>query len=622
VAKRGCALALAVAALALGAGPAFAQTPSVPSPGAAYTDGPSGRFQLDGSDWLFRADPRDQGVGQGYFADTGTAGWSRVSVPNAWNLRDSVASFDGGVVWYRKDFVLPDATPGLTWLAHFDSVNLRATVWINGQQVGGHTGSYLPFEVPLTGIHAGVNHLVVRVDNRLLPTDFPPSQYSEGNMPHGGWWNYGGITRDVFLRRVDRVGFDRVQVRPTLPCPTCTAHVDLAVDLRNYSSATQRVHVTGSYGALPFDLGVATIPAGASQVYTGSLAVPSPHLWSLADPFLYTATLSADVGGPPIAGYTLLSGIRSIGVGSDGRLLLNGRHVDFRGVAIHEDSLARGAALTNADRDRIFAWMHQLGATELRAHYPLSPYMYEQADRRGILMWSEIPVYRMTGFFFGLASVQSAALDLLRQNILTNQNHPSVMVWSVGNELNQTVSRAQQRRYIAAAAAAARALDPAHLVGIAVAGTRGEGCGAAYAPLDMIGVNDYYGWYGGSVTSERGLSSYLNSVRRCEPHKAIVVTEFGAEANRHGSARQKGTYEFQRNFVNFHLRVFSTKRWLSGATYFTLQDFRVRPDWNGGNPKPHSPWHQKALILYTGMLKPAFAVAARWYHRTQQYPAP
>jgi beta-glucuronidase len=609
-------------ACALLPAPAAAQTPTVPPAGANYVDGPAGRYQLDGSDWLFRSDPQDQGVNRGFFADTGSAGWSPVTVPNAWNRGRSAASFDGAAVWYRKDFVLPDSNPSLTWLLHFDSVNYRATVWLNGRQIGSHTGSYLPFELQLTGTQPGVNHLVVRVDNRLLPTDFPPSLYNERNMPHGGWWNYGGITRDVYLRRVDRLDFDHVQVRPTLPCPTCAATVSYSVSVHNYSAAAQRVHVAGAYGPVPVDLGTASVPAGASQVFSGSVSVPSPHLWSTTDPFLYTATLGADAGGPPLAGYTLLSGVRSIAVGPDGRLLLNGRHLDFRGVAIHEDALARGSALTNADRDTIFAWVRRLGATEIRAHYPLSPYMYEQADRLGILMWSEIPVYRMGGFFFRLQSVRQAALDLLRQNILTNQNHPSVMVWSIGNELNQTVSRAQERAYVASAAATAKSLDPTRPVGIAVAGVRGSGCGPTYAPLDVIGVNDYYGWYGGSVENERSLSPFLDSVRRCERRKAIVVSEFGAEANRHGPAKQKGTYEFQRRFVNFHLRVFATKPWLSGVTYFALQDFRIRPDWNGGNPKPHPPWHQKGLVLFTGQLKPAFATVASWYRRTPQYPLP
>ena len=619
VAARSMALAaLVVVGLSLLGGTASAA--SVPSAGANYTDGPSGRYQLNGSDWLFRADPSDVGVGQGFFNDTASAGWSPVTVPNAWNLRNSTASFDGAPVWYRKDFILPDNNPNLSWILHFDSVNYRATVWLNGQLVGSHTGSYLPFELRLPHANPGLNHLVVRVDNRLLPTDFPPSSYSSRNDPRGGWWNYGGITRDVYLRSVNQVDFSQVQVRPTLPCPTCAATVNYSVVVTNYSGAAQRVHVSGAYGPLPVDLGTAVIPAGGATTYSGNLSVPSPHLWSITDPFLYNATLNADLGGPAVAGYTLLSGIRSITVGSDGRLLLNGRHVDFRGVAIHEDSLTNGSALTTAQRDQVFTWMKQLGATEIRAHYPLSPYMYEQADRRGILMWSEIPVYRMDPYF--LRKSMPAALDLLRQNIITNQNHPSVMVWSVGNELNQTVPVGLERQWIARAAALAHSIDPGGLVGYAVAGVQGSGCGSRYAPLDMIGVNDYYGWYGGSVTNKKALSPYLNSVRRCEKHKAIVVSEFGAEANRHGKKSQKGTFEFQSAFVNYHLSVFAKKSWLSGATYFTLQDFRVRPDWTGGNPRPTRPWHQKALILYTGALKPAFAVARRWYMRTQQYPAP
>ncbi|GAC1321398.1 MAG: glycoside hydrolase family 2 TIM barrel-domain containing protein [Thermoleophilaceae bacterium] len=611
---------LAVAVLAFAA-PAAAYAPRIPPQKTLYTDGPSGRFLLDGA-WLRRLDPRDRGIRARWFAGSATGGWQGVTVPNAWNAGDnSVASMIGKPVWYRSDFRLPDAGRSLAWTVHFDSVNYRATAWLNGHQIGTHTGSYTPFELRLKGARPGINRLVVRVDNRLLPTDLPPSNYSESNDPRGGWWNYGGITRSVYLRRIDRVDLGQVRVRPRLACATCAARVEFAATVTNYSRRTQRVRVVGRYGSDTVALGGVTVAAGRSRAVSGSVAIPAPHLWSIVDPYLYTATLDAELDGQAVTRYTVLSGIRVLGIGADGRLTLNGQPVDFRGVAMHEDSLRYGNAIGPADRDAALAWAQRLGATEIRAHYPLDQYTYEQADRLGLLVWSEVPVYRMKGEFFGLPAAQRAASQTLRENILANQNHPSVIVWSVGNELNQTAP-ALEGAYIARAARLAKALDPTRLVGISIGGVPGSGCGPAYAPLDMLGLNDYYGWYGGATADAAGLSPYLDSVRACEPHKVLTISEFGAEANRHGPATEKGTFEFQSAFVRFHLGVYATKPWLSGATYFTLQEFRVGPFWNGGNPRPEPPFHQKGLISFAGIPKPAFDDVAAIFHATRQYPAP
>jgi beta-glucuronidase len=470
-----------------------------------------------------------------------------------------------------------------------------------------------------------VNHLVVRVDNRLRRTDLPPRPVSSGHRPRGGWWNYGGIVRDVYLRRVDRIDLGNVQVRPTIACPSCAATVHYELRVRNYSPVPQRVRVQGRYGATPVSIGSATVRAGSSHLFVRDLSIPRPHLWSPGDPYLYPATIDAEAAAgrgrfTPAAGYRLLSGIRNVAVSADGRLTVNWRVVDFRGVAVEEDSLTRGSALTMADRNRIFAWMNRLGANELRTQYPLDPYMYEMADRLGILVWSETPVYRVPGPALKLPSVQRRALAMLRAGIAANGNHPSVFAWSLGNELNQTAPHAQAA-YLARAAAAARAADPSRLVAAAIAGIPGSGCGSTYAPLDLIGLNEYYGWYAGLMGDSDQLSPYLGSVRACEPHKAIVVSEFGAEANRQGPPGEKGTYEFQQNFIRTQLGVFASKPWLSGASYFALQDFRVRPQWTGGNPVPQPPWHQKGLVSAAGDAKPAFGAVAQIYRATPEFPS-
>jgi beta-glucuronidase len=168
-------------------------------------------------------------------------------------------------------------------------------------------------------------------------------------------------------------------------------------------------------------------------------------------------------------------------------------------------------------------------------------------------------------------------------------------------------------------------LDPTRPVGLAVAGYPGAGCQRRYGPLDVIGVNDYFGWYAGpsgTLFDRDKLSPYLASLRRCYPNDALMVTEFGAEANRDGSVEDKGTYAFQQDFVNYHLSVFATKPWLSGALYWALNEFRVRPEWDGGNPFSTPPIHQKALLHYDGTPKPAWTDVQGWFRAANQFGDP
>jgi beta-glucuronidase len=290
-------------------------------------------------------------------------------------------------------------------------------------------------------------------------------------------------------------------------------------------------------------------------------------------------------------------------------------------VALHEDSRQFGFAIDNQIRDQELAWVKDLGATLIRSHYPLAPYTQERADELGIMQWSEIPIYSVKSQFLAEPQVRELAARELESNIATNGNHPSVIVWSIANELSSRPGPVQGM-YISDAVKRAHALDPTRPVGIAVAGYPSAGCQKQYGPLDVIGINDYFGWYpgpGGQIADRTLLPEYLDSVRACYPHKAIVVSEFGAEANRNGPVEEKGTYEFQQDFVNYHLGVFATKPWLSGAIYFALQEFRVRPDWDGGNPRPDPPFHQKGLVTFDGAPKPAYFDVQRIFRATQQF---
>jgi beta-glucuronidase len=207
--------------------------------------------------------------------------------------------------------------------------------------------------------------------------------------------------------------------------------------------------------------------------------------------------------------------------------------------------------------------------------------------------------------------------------VLTNGNHPSVIVWSIANELNSNVNR-DQGAYIRKAAATAHRLDPTRPVGQAVASNPTGGCQKRFAPLDIIGFNEYFNWYpgpDGTMADRDNLSIFLRRMRRCYPTKAIAVTEVGAEANRDGPVEERGTYQFQQAFAKWHFEELAKLPWLSGATWWALQEFRVRPNWDGGNPRPNPPFHQKGLITLTGERKPAYFEVQRIFRETDQFPA-
>jgi beta-glucuronidase len=611
---------VALVALAV---PSAAAAADKPSNKTLYYEGPSGRYLMDGT-WLFRLDPGNKGLGSGWNRSKSTAGWSNVTVPNVWNVGDdSPASMVGGVGWYRKDFSLPQASRALEWAVRFESVNYRSRAWLNGKPIGTNRGAYIPFELRLKGLsRRGTNRLVIRVDSRRRPTDFPPSGLATNGAPTGGWWNYSGIQREVYLKKLNVVDWKSVRVTPLLNCAACTATIRFVVDVRNVKGSARSIHVAGNFGSRRVNLGTRSIRGNGVARFTTSFRMAHPRVWSPAHPNLYNVNLRASAGGRTVSSYQLRTGVRSIRVSRDGHLILNGQRTNFRGVGVHEDSKQQGFAVDNAFRQRLVSEVKAVGATVMRTHYPMHPYTHELADREGVMIWSEVPVYALKTAELAKPGVTRLAAKELEKNIVANQNHPSVMLWSIANELSAKPGTSQAK-YIQDAAREAKRLDPSRPVGIAVAGYPSAGCQKAYRPLDVIGINEYFGWYpgpSGSIFDRTKLPGYLDQVRRCYPHHAIVITEFGAEANRPGPVEEKGTYAFQQDFVNYHLGVYAQKSWLSGAVYWALNEFRVRPGWEGGNPRPSPPLHQKGLLAYgTFDRKPAWEDLRRNYTATKQY---
>lgn len=593
-----------------------------PTKQVLYTDGQTDRWLLGGT-WLFRPDPSGVGVAQGWWQDqSATDGWTPVAVPNSYSAGNlTLQSYDGYVGWYRRDFTLPTnafahyvPARDRHWILRFESVINSATVWLNGRMVGYHVGGYLPWEIDLKGLRSGTNQLIVRVDDRTTASSLPPG-------PGSPWWNFGGIQREVYLRAVSRADLQQVMIRPVLPClSNCTATIEEQATVRNVTGSSQSVRLYGYYGHNRISFGSARIAPHRTWTAYATVDVRHPRLWAPGHPTLYRATLTlTDNKGRPLGGYVDYSGIRSITV-TNGRLELNGRPLDLRGVDLQEENAGTLGALSPGQTEQLISWVSQLGATVIRTQYPVGSLMEELADRAGIMIWSEIPVWGVQNQYFGQPGWLSQAYSTLTQNILDNQNHPSVLVWGIANEPSQPPP-GQEAQYFVNAAALVHRLDPTRPVAMSIQGIPGYVCSDSYAPIQVLGVDQYFGEIdqGGGATDDRdALSPFLDSVRACHPNQAVMVTEFGYDGNRNGPVEEYGTYQYQANMLSYDLGVLATKSWLSGALIQTLQDFYSFPGYNGGNPWPTNDVNTKGLLDLYGNPKPAFSLVSSSFHATRQ----
>jgi hypothetical protein len=248
-------------------------------------------------------------------------------------------------------------------------------------------------------------------------------------------------------------------------------------------------------------------------------------------------------------------------------------------------------------------------------HYPLHPQTLEMADRAGVLVWDEVPFYVVPDKSMKRAGVRQKGLNYLTSTIDRDKNHASVFAYSVANELSE-VQTPGQRRYLVDSSKLVHNLDPTRLAAIAVTGFPTTPRDPVFDHFDAIGVNTYFGWYNGplnSTASRAGLGPFLDQVHTFYPRAALFVTEYGAEASRSGSATQKGTEQFQQSWVRSTIKTLKSKTYLNGAIAWVLRDFRVRPNWDGGNPQPDPPINHKGLVTQNGRLKPAFAETAKRY---------
>ncbi len=593
-----------------------------PKAGAPYFNSHTNAYTMNG-DWYFMQDPSDRGRNRHLerTKNFAAAGFAPVSIPNAWNATDfSEASYTGSIGWYGTEFRTPRKPGGTKWVFRFLSVNYFARVYLNGHEIGRHGGAFVPFELKPQKLKRGVNRLVVRVDSRLSEKTVPAQEDRAGQVT-GGWWNYSGILREVLMRPVRGVNLQDVAVRPRQACPRCKATVDVIAKLTNLGRRKTAVRLSGNFGGHRVRFRKATLRKGGTITVTGKAVVKKPRLWDPLHPNLYPVSLLVRARGGS-AGYRLRAGIRTLKPNRKGIMLLNGKKVQLSGISLHEADPTVGAAWTPAVRNQELSWVKELGANMLRSHYPLHPTTMEWADRNGVLVWTQAPVYRPRDNLLKRSSYRKASVKAVREMVIANRSHPSVLTWSL---INEPVVNTWEYlySYTKAANKAVKKLDPRGLTAIDVASSpRTDLQHPAYRKVDVLGLNQYFGWYPGSqglAKDKAAFYPYLDSFHNEYSKQALFVTEFGAEANHDGPADELGSYDYQTNFFIYHLRETHKKSYVNGMVAWLLRDYPVRPDWVGGNPDPTPPYGAKGLIDVAGNKKPAFDEVARVFHARPPY---
>lgn len=512
-----------------------------------------------------------------------------LKVPGDWNTQQDQLFFYEGTVWYKKSFDY-QLKPNTRLFVYFGAANYQADVYLNGEKVGQHEGGFTPFNFEITKLVRDTgNFLVVKVDNKRR-RDAVPTLMTD-------WWNYGGLTRDVKL----------VETAETF------VH-DYMVQLQKGSRDRISGWVKLSGDKLRQRIIVRIPEAGISRSFAtdanGLALIDSSaelKLWSPEDPKLYEVRIEAETDQ-----VREQIGFRSLETRGP-EILLNGKPVFLRGICIHEEAPLRGGrASSREDALTLLGWAKELGANFVRlAHYPHNEFMVREADRMGIMIWSEIPVY-WTIQWENTATFENAR-NQLSEMIARDRNRAAVVIWSVANETPLSDARLTFLRNLVAQA---RSLDATRLLSAAMerhyidAKTQmiddplGE-------YLDVLGCNEYVGWYDGLPEKADKLEW------KSKYQKPLVMSEFGGDAlyGHHGDALSRWTEEYQESIYQHQIAMLKRIPFLRGTAPWILTDFRSprRP-----LPKIQDYWNRKGLISNRGEKKKAFYVMQRWYETLKQ----
>jgi beta-glucuronidase len=510
-------------------------------------------------------------------------------VPGDWNTQRAELYYYEGTVWYRNRFQYQLKNDKRVFL-HFGAVNYEAIVFVNGKEIGQHVGGFTPFNFEVTGLlKNGENSLVVKVDNKRKFEAVP--------TVNSDWWNYGGITRQVTLVETPKT-FVRdyyVQLKKT-DKNTINGWVQLDGDQLNKTVKVEIPELKITQQLTPDAKGYATFEVKAKPVY-----------WSPENPKLYSVNITVD--DEVIADEI---GFRTIETKGN-QILLNGKQVFLRGVCIHEEAAFRNGRAYSKEEDLVLLnWAKEMGCNFVRlAHYPHNEQMIRQAERLGIMVWSEIPVYWTIQW--SNPDTYKNAVAQLTDNITRDKNRTNIIIWSIANETPHGAARLD---FLTRLATKVRELDPVRLVGAAMEKDEVKPGLMTISDdlskiMDVLSFNQYVGWYDGSPEKCDRVNWTFTE------QKPVIVTEFGGCAlyNLRGPVTDRFTEDYQEELYIKSVNMLKRIPGLAGTTPWILKDFRsprrqirdVQDDFN-----------RKGLISDKGQKKKAFFVMKKWYDELKE----
>ena len=479
-------------------------------------------------------------------------------------------------------------------MLYFGAVNYDSHVYVNGQHVGHHIGGFTPFNYDVTDLlKEGVNNVIVKVDNKRHAEDVPTQIFD--------WWNYGGITRDVKLVKVPAVYLEDYNLQ-LLKADAKAKNRQISFSARlNQPKAGEQV--TLRIPELKIEKTFTTDAEGKvnSQLSILNSQLKKFQLWSPQNPKLYRVELC--VGSNAV---TDEIGFRTIET-RDKQILLNGQPIFLKGISIHNEKTNGGGRANSVEDARtLLSMAKELGCNFVRlAHYPHHEEMVREAEKMGILVWSEIPVYWTIAW--KNAKTYENAKQQLTDMIARDHNRANVIIWSIANE---TPHSPERDTFLGNLAQYARTLDNTRLISMAM-----EVTGASnYVNrlndnmnkyVDVVSFNQYIGWY-------RDVNDAPKMKWEIPYNKPVIISEFGGGARYglHGPKNQRWTEEFQENLYEQNCAMLDKIEGLAGTTPWILKDFR--------SPRRVLPgvqdyYNRKGLFSDKGEKKKAFYVLKKWY---------
>lgn len=556
--------------------------------------------------------------------DSTPAGWQSVTLPHTWNALDATDAQPGyrrGAGWYRRALDLTPYPAGSRFVLYFEGANTVADIFANGSRAGRHVGGYVGFDVDITPFAGRHTEVSVRVDNSDDP-DLIPSDRSDFVI-------YGGLTRDVWLEVLPPVAIGHLEVttpRVTSDSASTLVRIELANPRYRTGHCEVEAVLRSPDGSIATRLNERVILTGAAQQFM-ALALPSvahPRLWSPGDPSLYRLVIS--LSGPDAQADRVEQrvGFRWYRFEANGPFFLNGVRLLLRGTQRHEDYAGLGGALPDRLHRRDLELIKAMGANFVRlAHYPQDPEVYRAADSLGLLIWDELPWDRGG---VGGERWKTNTRRLLTEQIRQNIGHPSIILWSLGNEISDVVETFNRgdtvslRGFLRELRAIAGTLDPDRPTAM-----RKFDAGADI--VDVYSPSIWSGWYRGVYGD---YEKAILDARKRFPH--FLHMEYGADAHygRHtetpitsaGLNVEPGYEEavgkpvaniardgdwsesYQTDLLDWHLMVTERQSWLAGNAQWIFRDFAtpLRPE----NPIPYV--NEKGLFTRDGKPKDAYFV--------------